>query len=1007
MTRSALLLCGLALWVGACESATPPAFTFYDNQVAPTLQVGCQQQTTGCHVSDGQGVAAGNLDLSTYDALIRREDVLYATGPYPVGQLLLKGGDPVQIGVQTLDPPDPAQPDQKLLVVSTDIRHAGGSGLRQGADGYAEIKRWIESGYARSGAPRVELAANRGECTPGPGVHPRFDPAADLGNGEAYLAFVNTVQPILTDRCAGSACHGTPVADLHLSCGDTEEERRWNFFITSQHVDAQLVSTSELLRRPLATLRGGVFHEGGDVFEDVEDEDYVALRSWAEELAELAPELTTLETEEEGLRFFANWVQPVLVREGCMFLNCHSPSMFHDLRLRGGSEGLFSPIAIERNYEMARLQLATESPDPNDSRIIAKNLFPRTAGGGDGIAHRGGALFEDLDGPADPSKCEGIVVEDAAGFADVPSYCVLARWHEIEREEAIARGELQPELQQVLYVSRPPGIGDSRDFYTYRPGADLMSNVATVDAQGQLSLGLGATSLLAGCGLQRSTADVRGPAVSWDARRIAFAARSSEQEPLRIYGANPDGSDCAPIAGLAAASTSGNGIDIHDFDPAFSPDGRIVFASTRGVGEGFAYSGPTLTPSQLAPNANLYLYDPADGSVRQLTYLLNQELTPDFMADGRVIMTAEKRELDFFQLAGRRINLDGGDYHPLFAQRDTVGFARATEIIELPNRNLAMIAADREANEGAGNLVVVNRSIGPDQVGRTDDPLYIKSVSTFPTASCAGGQLTAVRSPARLPSREILVSAACGDTGGALDFDLYAVDPLAGTARLAFGEAGRAELEAVAVLARPAVVPFVSRSDEANANTRIEPGATDAQILFQDVPLLASLLFSNTREGRPLDDRIAGLEVLEVLPPPAGTTSFGELGGQAFEDEIGSFYANYESLGWAPLERDGSLRVRVPGGAPILLRLTDLTGQALELPEGLPISGEAIQREQMQFYPGERSNQGFPRRLFNAMCGGCHGSLTGFELDIAVDPDVLTGPSQVLARDAAPAITGR
>ena len=30
------------------------------------------------------------------------------------------------------------------------------------------------------------------------------------------------------------------------------------------------------------------------------------------------------------------------------------------------------------------------------------------------------------------------------------------------------------------------------------------------------------------------------------------------------------------------------------------------------------------------------------------------------------------------------------------------------------------------------------------------------------------------------------------------------------------------------------------------------------------------------------------------------------------------------------------------------------------------------QREEMQFYPGERASQGFRRQLFNGMCAGCH-----------------------------------
>ena len=98
---------GLAgvLATSACEEATPPAFTYYDERVAPVLGVGCVQQTTGCHVASTEQTAVGNLDLSSYDALMRRADLLPAMGPYPVGALLLKGGDSLEVPVQTFDAP--------------------------------------------------------------------------------------------------------------------------------------------------------------------------------------------------------------------------------------------------------------------------------------------------------------------------------------------------------------------------------------------------------------------------------------------------------------------------------------------------------------------------------------------------------------------------------------------------------------------------------------------------------------------------------------------------------------------------------------------------------------------------------------------------------------------------------------------------------------------------------------------------------------------------------------
>jgi hypothetical protein len=400
-------------------------------------------------------------------------------------------------------------------------------------------------------------------------------------------------------------------------------------------------------------------------------------------------------------------VQPVLVRKGCMFLGCHSPAMFHDLRLRGGSRGDFSEIATRRNYEMSKLMLALESTDPNASRLIAKNLCPSEAGGV-GVKHRGGALFEDFGGCAEAdtrataSLCEGVDV-DQGNLDEVPAYCVLAGWHALERELAVQRGELDATSgpRGVVWVARPAPIPSTTRFDDYAPSADLVWADASTGANGELALGA-TRSLLQACGLGAS-ADVRGPAVSWDGTRIAFAARTGAGAPLRIYETDSSGSSCAPIAGLAPASDEESGILLHDFDPAYAPDGKIVFASTRGNLDGAGdYRGPTRTPAALEPNANLYVFDPAASQVRQLTYLLDQELQPSFMADGRVIFTAQKRAEDFHQLAGRRINLDGGDYHPLFAQRPSIGFASATEIVEISNRDLVIVAGPLAASGGGG-----------------------------------------------------------------------------------------------------------------------------------------------------------------------------------------------------------------------------------------------------------------------------------------------------------------
>jgi hypothetical protein len=994
----------------ACQERAASSFSYYEETIAPVFDVGCQRQTTGCHVDDGRGFALGNLDLSSFDSLMRRKDVLAPYGPYPVGLLLLKAGNAAQIDVTTIDPPDPSQPDRHRVNIVTDVRHAAGVGaISQGSKNYSILKRWIDGGHTRTGVASNALNKSRGACSHTLIERPYIDTKSPLVDETSYQRFAGAVAPLLQKRCAGSSCHGAQTADLYLTCGETDDERRWNYELALRYLD-EVAATSELLRRPLADNAGGAYHEGGDIFANVQDPDYKTILAWAEDTVARSPQLLDFGEADEGLRYFGNRVQPVLVRKGCMFLNCHSPSMFHDLRLRGGARGSFSSVATRKNYELMRGFLAIDSADPNQSRVIAKNLCP-PASGGHGIQHRGGLLFEDfggcapVDSQATAAKCAGVDA-DAGDLNSVPAYCVLARWHAIERDLAIQRGELSadPQPRAVVFVARPPGVGGIADFDTFRPGADLLMADASSDAQDHLELS-GARSVLSGCGLG-STVDVRGPAVSWDGKSIAFAARTSATQPLRIYQMHSDGSTCVPLAGIAAGMTESQGILVHDFDPAYAPDGRLVFASTRGNLAGAASTrGPTRTPAALTPNANLYVFSAGgDPAVRQLTFLSNQELAPSFMSDGRLIFTAEKRGLDFHQFALRRQNLDGGDYHPLIAQRPSIGFASGSEVIELPNRNFALVAADLDAADGGGSIAIVNRSIGPDQDDRdSTDRAYVHSVTT-PVPGAFGGDSGVFRSPAALPSGYILASCdlkSSDPAQGPHHYGLCELDAaIGGAPRMLWSDASRVAVEAVPVWTRAPRVVYQSRPDEANGSTHVVAGENTADVHFLDVPLLSTLLFSNTREGRPIPFDVQGIEAFEALPPASNALAFSDLTSHVVSDSFGQYYEELHSLGRAPLAPDGSLKVRVPGGVPISLALLGADDKPLSFAAGAPFKGAMRQREEMQFYPGEHLKQSMQRKLFNGVCAGCHGSVSGRELDIAVDVDVLTSASLTLADDA-------
>ncbi len=996
------LLAALVL-VGCGQQQPSGKTTFYDRNIAPTLTGSCSTSPTksSCHVrADSHGNALGNLDTSSYNSLALRRDLFINHGPYGLPELLLKVVKPYQIALSSYD----GQTQQ----ITTDVAHSGRALLDLTSSSFTTLSRWIQGGAQANNAKLVIPSLAYSPCSTKVGTDKLFDPNTNPTTSD-YGEFVSSVDPVLGKRCANGNCHGSPTNSLYLTCGTTPEQQRWNYFAAGDYVSKD-VNASEILRRALAPEQGGAYHEGGTIFASPKDPDYVALQKWAKDRGGPLHVPT-----DAGFDFFAKRVQPMLVKRGCMQLGCHSPAMGHEYRLQGGTGGHFGVATTRHNYELTLEQIALDSPDPNASRIIQKNL-PPTEGG---LVHRGGPLFASA---GDPSQCN-MSDADTGPLDQQPEYCVIVDW--IQKERAARMGSAQA-LSGIVYVKRPPATGADtpQDYSTYQPGADLMRAPASLNANGAVQVSGAGTSLLSMCGLSASTADVRRPAVSWDGKKIAFAARSSQSEGLKIYVI--DGTSCAPDALVNAPPKDDNGKPlptnnqvIHNFDPAFAPDGRMVFASTRGNimnTSAFDYQGPQQSPADPSkPNANLYIEE--NGKIRQLTFLLDQELAPSFMNDGRLIFTTEKRAPGFYQLAERRENLDGGDYHPLFGQRDTIGYNQLFNVVELSNKDFVGIASDKGAEHSAGALTLINRSVGIDQ--HSDNPkdylqdptavdypnpdFYQHSMSLVDPAATGKLDSTqgAYRDPSPLPNAQILVSYAANvkdlkNFKG--NFDIFSVDPHTGQ-RTSLISGPDDLIWPVAVYAHynPHGV-YQSKLDEPNGATHVytTPDRADrSEITVLDMPLLASLVFQNTRSGRLMPPSSTTVQVYEDLPPQSGVTSVDQSGSYLAQDQYGKMYVRRRLLGTMDILKDGSTRFEIPGGMPIVLSTTiQLAGDSSPT--------KHFQREEMQFYPGEVVRQGFPHKLFNGLCGNCHGAVSGLESHVAINPDILTQASRVAANTAAP-----
>jgi hypothetical protein len=984
--KKALLLVwggAFSLLSAACSVKRPKEQHFYDQHIQPIFNNFCASNTSPCHRVDATtGVALGNLDLSSFEAVQKRRDVLRTYGSYPQPLLLLK----------TLTEGTVQIPYQQKLYVS-EIRHNGGNTIAPTSDAYYELKRWLDNGANIDGLAAPQMPnTGRGACN---SAIPANQPVVDTSSA-AYGTFVNDLLPKILTSCAFGTCHSSPQSDFYMTCGADEAQRAYNYgraasFVTPMGV---AVEQSEILLRPLATAAGGVSHTGGVFFDSRDNDTWKVWKAWAEQVQGSPPFTLSKST---GQQFFEDHVMPKLLQRGCALEGCHSPDGFNDFRLRSGAQGFFSPLALQRNYDTLRKEfMALDTVDVKQSRAVKKTIFASSGG----ITHRAGPVLDGVHQTAAGPVADSADVCPAFDPSTASAFCTVQRWHAIERQDRaadvspMASGDVLP----LAFVARPANNDALLRFDSYAGGADLKLADAVLGADGRVTSVGNLRSALAGCPGLTGDLDVRGPEWSYDGTQLVFAARAGAASGLDLYllevGA---GGACRRLT--SDAGRMQGLVRVHNFDPVFAPDGSVVFASTRAG---------TLTLRHQLPNADLFRVGPdlSFAAPEQMTWLLNSEIGPAFTQDGRVSFTAEKATPELYQLAGRRINWDRTDYHPLLAQRaqsvgvlqadgaftdeifPSVDYQQATEIREGLDRNFLIILSDADDTGVAGNggaLATFNRSIGPFQADRAEVTFARSLVIVDPAATGRAGTIGVYRSPFPLPNGEILASYAADVRDPLTDvprYDLVAVAAdgskrtLSSGGALSYVEAAlgykRAERELFRNL--PQLV-FGGNAD----------GGGDTGVMhFPDLPVLATLLDANLRRGRDVKffDKATALRVYEEKPP---TTMTPPLMGSK------QVYSERVLLGTAGLEGDKSLKVAIPAQRPLILELVDGGGKAI-----------FTMREEHQLAPGEYVTPGPPRLLFNGICGGCHGSLSGEEIDIAVTPDALTGASMSASRDKSP-----
>ena len=219
MMRAASFVASLTLAVvaacasGACTTKEPQASTYFDATIAPILKTSCVHTNTGagCHVADAKGNALGNLDLSSFEGIDHRRDLLLDYGPY---------GQPVVAREER-----PAVPGEPAALRRDERRRHDGHQAHGRADPRSDGERLRDAAPMdrerrdenNTGVPPVIIAHS--PCNGTVPAAAGFDAERRPVLGPTSRRSSRSPIRFSSQTCAAGNCHGTTVNALYLTCG--------------------------------------------------------------------------------------------------------------------------------------------------------------------------------------------------------------------------------------------------------------------------------------------------------------------------------------------------------------------------------------------------------------------------------------------------------------------------------------------------------------------------------------------------------------------------------------------------------------------------------------------------------------------------------------------------------------------------------------------------------------------------------------------------------------------
>lgn len=369
--------------------------------------------------------------------------------------------------------------------------------------------------------------------------------------------------------------------------------------------------------------------------------------------------------------------------------------------------------------------------------------------------------------------------------------------------------------------------------------------------------------------LTRGFASAADPEISFDGKRILFAAKRAPGDAWNIFEMNADGSGVRQVT--RGAGNCRNPVYTSPIfylnDPA--PVRQIAFVSDL-AGERAEYGG--------APATSLYTVREDGSGLRRLTYTASSSFDPVVMPDGRLLFASwmGRSARTLIELFG--VHNDGVDFAAFSGSQ---GARLKAMPVVTAKRVVMFVEPDEKAWDGAGALASVTLRRSLKSYRRLTSP-----------------EQGLFHSPSALPDGSVLMSRrAPGGTHG-----VYRYEPDTGNLTLVFRTPNAHAIQARALVAR----------EEPDAHSSVVEDDADWSKLY-------CLSVYDSDLGRDVfqPGMARRLRVLEGVPAKGDDTG------------TKSKTLRRRFLGEIDLDEDGSFQIEVPPNIPIQLQVLDENGMSI------------------------------------------------------------------------------